>query len=731
MTPAKASRRHLRSEVARICAVARQCAFLLAAAVSTLSPTTAGLRGTAFLTGLAMWAIYRLTTRSSSRIAIAGDAVCIAAVGAVLPLVATDPEVTHPVSVAQAVVGVSLASLGVQLRVGWSLAALLLGVVGYAIGSSASAGWHVPVLANELVPILCGWLVAVTLREAIERVANTADQAHLNRLDAEIANGIAEARRKADREQLALLHDTAAATLLLVATEARAPVERLAAQATRDLALLEATPIEDPSAPIDVIPLLREEASYLDCPVELTGLDHLWLDGEFARALSAASREVLNNVDRHAHASSVTIYAGRHRLEITDDGRGFTADCSHGHGIDESIVARMHRAGGHARINSVPGHGTTVDLHWQDGPGPTEPANSSDETESLVRSVTAAYRLALITAGVVLLAVAILHGPLSGHQLWVEVGLAVAAAICTSAAAVTRLREARWTVWVVTAALVGISAAQDAALDNSELLTYAHWSIGAISFCLLPFLVHLPAVRSLAILVTAWVIPAMVDLHRDHSPNTLVYLGVAAIAFFVPQVALCLLSSSIRDALRLARRENQARLRVDTKDAIDAAMQAECIRRYSDTVDRLVPLLRTLSRGGPITDELRRRSRAECRRLRTLFDESTPDAALLAERIQSLIDNAEQRGVTVTAHVDSDLPKLSRDTTEHVLGQVAMALEHAVTWARVVLTGAQAEVDLSVVCDVVRAPGDDFRRQPGRPDVLVAEDTMWMTLRAG
>ena len=611
------------------------------------------------------------------------------------------------------------------------MAALLLEVAAYAVGSSASAGWNAMVLADELVPIVCGWLTAVALREAIRWVANTADHAHSMRLDAEIANGIAEARRKADREQLALLHDTAAATLLLVGTEARAPLDRLAAQAARDLTLLQATPITDPSAPIDVVPLLREEACYLNCPVELTGLDHLWLDGELARAICAASREVMNNVDRHAHATSVTIYAGAHRLEIADDGCGFTSSRSHGHGIDESIIARMRRAGGHARIRSNPGQGTVVELEWHDEPGPAEPTNSHDDTESFVRGVAAAYRLWLITTGIVLLSVAILRGPLSGHQLWLEVGLATAAAVCTSAAAPSRLREARWTVWVITAALVGISAAQHAALADSELLTNAYWSIGAISFCLLPFLVHLPLARSLALLVTAWVIPALVDLHRDHSVHMFVYLGVAAIAFFVPQVALCVLSRSIRDALRVARKEDQARLGVDTKEAIDAAMQAECVRRYSDTVDRLIPLLRTLARGGPISEEFRRRSRAECQRLRTLFDESTPHAALLAQRVQTLIDDAEQRGVTVTAHVDADLPTLSRDTAEHVLGQVAVALGHAGTWARVVLTGAQAEVDLSVVCDVVRSPGGDFGRPQGRSDVLVAEDTMWMTLRAG
>jgi hypothetical protein len=694
-----------------------------------IEPAVPGSPGMALAAALAIWAIFRLATRSRSPMAIAGDLGLTAIVGAAIPVLAMAPS--EAISVPQAVVGVSLASLGIQLRVAWSLAALVIGVGAYVWGAAALVGWNTAVLLNEVLPIIGGWLVAVVLHEAIGRVADTADHAHRNRLAAEVATGIAQARREADREQLALLHDTAAATLLLVAHEALVPSERLAAQASRDLALLIARPLPDPSAPVDVIALLREETAWLGLPVLLTGLDHLWLDGELGRALSSASREALNNVDRHACARSVTIYAGGRRLEITDDGCGFVTGPTRGHGIRESIVARMCRAGGSARIRSVPGQGTTVELRWHDDPAVAEPVDSSDDTEQLVRRVTSSYSLALMSSGLVLLTVGVVRGLSSGHPAGIQFGLAAAAALCTLAAAPRMLREGRWSMWVAAATLAGIAIAQHELLDDTEIRTYADWSLGAVGFCLLPFLVRLPAAYSRTILSALWTILALVDLARDPSLDTVAYIGVAAAAFFVPQVAACSFSRLVTDALRQARRENRTRLRVETRDAVAEAMQSDCIRRYSDTVDRLVPLLRALSAGCSITGELRHQARTECRRLRTLFDQSEPESTVLAERIHSLIGKAEDRGVDVTAHVGADLPDLPEAAAEHVLGHVDRALEQAQSWARIILTAAQAEVDLSVVCDVGGTSGDELRRSNSGSEVVVADDTMWMTIRAG
>jgi hypothetical protein len=103
----------------------------------------------------------------------------------------------------------------------------------------------------------------------------------------------------------------------------------------------------------------------------------------------------------------------------------------------------------------------------------------------------------------------------------------------------------------------------------------------------------------------------------------------------------------------------------------------------------------------------------------------------LSKRIQSLIGRAEERGVTVTAYVDGDLPTLPLETTERLLGHIDTALDRAMTWARIVLTSAHSEVDLSVACDVSDELSADLRQPPGGAEVVVDKDTMWMTLRAG
>jgi len=89
--------------------------------------------------------------------------------------------------------------------------------------------------------------------------------------------------------------------------------------------------------------------------------------GAEAAALVGAVREALNNVHKHAHASSVlvrceTTEAGA-RVVVSDDGVG--VDLAHavaGIGLRHSIVERMADSGGHACVSSEPGLGTLVTL---------------------------------------------------------------------------------------------------------------------------------------------------------------------------------------------------------------------------------------------------------------------------------------------------------------------------------------------------------------------------------
>jgi signal transduction histidine kinase len=103
------------------------------------------------------------------------------------------------------------------------------------------------------------------------------------------------------------------------------------------------------------------------------------LDAPSDTALSAATtsllfrvaQEALRNAGKHAGASRVEVRLqnrGDHvRLEIVDDGRGFTADDLESRRRDGHVGLSLLRdlvadAGGSLRVESAPGRGTSVDV---------------------------------------------------------------------------------------------------------------------------------------------------------------------------------------------------------------------------------------------------------------------------------------------------------------------------------------------------------------------------------
>ena len=85
-------------------------------------------------------------------------------------------------------------------------------------------------------------------------------------------------------------------------------------------------------------------------------------------ALVAAAREAMVNAAKFAGGAPVDVYAeaadGRLQVFVRDRGPGFdpAAVPEDRRGVRESIVARMARHGGSARINAAPGAGTEVEL---------------------------------------------------------------------------------------------------------------------------------------------------------------------------------------------------------------------------------------------------------------------------------------------------------------------------------------------------------------------------------
>lgn len=187
-----------------------------------------------------------------------------------------------------------------------------------------------------------------------------------------------------ERERLAReIHDTLAqgfASIIVLAEAARSTLDTEPDRTARQLLSIEQTARENfaearvlvgsaPQSgltPGSVAATLRRT---LDRFAEDTGLTVLaelpevLCDQQTRIALLRCTQESLANVRKHAGASTVSVFLDRHadrvELEITDDGRGFVVEESHGFGLD-GMRKRVAELGGELTVTSSPGDGTRV-----------------------------------------------------------------------------------------------------------------------------------------------------------------------------------------------------------------------------------------------------------------------------------------------------------------------------------------------------------------------------------
>ncbi|MBT0769559.1 hypothetical protein KIH74_11545 [Kineosporia sp. J2-2] len=254
-----------------------------------------------------------------------------------------------------------------------ALAAVLF-VAAYWVGIETSiggdgGGWPAPALW-----VLADGVLSRGLFVMLRRGGRRADE-YLAAGDRERAAAeVSRARRSDEREYLATLHDTAAATLLMVGL---GTVESrhgwLQQQARRDLAVLDpGIRAVRPEPVVDLAVMLAETTAAGQVTVRQPPLGSLLLPAGPAMAIRDSVREALTNVARHAGVQEATLSVqqegSRLVVEIHDDGVGFVPERvpPTRRGIAESITARMGRAGGDASVSSIPGQGTTVRLEWAD-----------------------------------------------------------------------------------------------------------------------------------------------------------------------------------------------------------------------------------------------------------------------------------------------------------------------------------------------------------------------------
>jgi signal transduction histidine kinase len=238
-------------------------------------------------------------------------------------------------------------------------------------------------LVVDLLPIDAEQAVFTTARVLVEcvlarlvfvvllRTTREVDALRERRAALEREELLLRARRRQEREYLALLHDTASATFLVVAAHGRAadPAE-VAEYARRDLAVLTGSSHGAQDGLVDAGESLRALVRQSRLPVDARWEPVPLLPASVALALVRAVGEALTNVERHAGACAVRLGVEARDtgvvVTLTDTGPGFDPDDvpRHRRGIRDSVVERMAAVGGGAAVTSARGRGTTVRLVW-------------------------------------------------------------------------------------------------------------------------------------------------------------------------------------------------------------------------------------------------------------------------------------------------------------------------------------------------------------------------------
>ncbi|MCF6385880.1 ATP-binding protein [Mycobacterium sp. MBM] len=725
-TTRASARRHIIDRTSQASFLMRHAANVLVALTMIVDVAHfAAPTGRFLLAAVGVWSAYRLATRSSRRALVGVDFAITVAVCLALPLLVSGPDFHRANCAPVAVAGTAVIAFTLSLPARLSVPMALTIATAYAYGSAQVIGWSQVHEVFNLYYFAVQWAASYVMRFVVLRVAAAVDSARTAREAAEVNETVNAAVRAYDREQTRLLHDTVASTLMLAGQGADVPPARLAAQAARDLAVLNREPLDLPDGPTEIVSALHELTRHLGTPSRLTGRQHVWVDSGIAAAVVAASREALTNVDRHARASLVTIDIGERRVRVTDDGVGFDpGGAGNGFGLSASVQGRMNHIGGQATIVSSPGSGTTVELTWGDGT-----AGSVRDPDRLISRIRMRFIFVMTAYAVLNVAVT---APFAVHIGSIQIWLAVGAIACTLSALPELMNRRGPAPPVGMVALMAISLVQSLSIPADTVGSQYHWAQGATGWCLLPLLLRQPTPHAVGLLLLYWVTPAMVALARNPSTYTLANIGLGTASILTVQLCVLLIYGLLADAAIAAHAETARGIQLLAKDRVAQALAAEYNRRYAQLIANVIPLLECLRDQEPIDESFRRSARVECQRMRVLFDQSASFDHPLLQQLRPAIDAAERRHVDVSVHIDGAVPQLEQTMIDRVVGVLGYALELSCTSARIALSSDQAGLTTSIVCP-------DIRDTERLPDLLPADaddleltitgDLAWLTIR--
>lgn len=663
--------------------------------------------------------------------------------------------------IVEAIVGISV----ITFQYEWAtrpVAGVLLTVVSVgacALGDVLASPGH----TAELLP-----LARLLFEAGVSRVgylivrsrARTADRTTARSAAVRSEAKAATARRSAEREFMATLHDTACATLLMVSQGHGADWSWLPERARKDLEALSAVPGSGTDT-VDLAPLLttvpeelRDNGS-LRLTTRIEG--PLPVPAGVALAILRGVREAATNVSRHSGAEEAAITASGQEngvvVELVDRGRGFAVEAvsERRRGISDSILGRMQAAGGSASVVSRPGAGTRVSWHWHDQPAaPAEDgARAAGEPPTVPSGLRLDAGVRLIRVGFLfaaqlgtLLTSLLVQFSLSLRQLvanhevfrpaWAQTTafccLAVVAAI--GAAYLLRGRTIPrgmryWCLGLVLAA----SATCAFTIPPERIAGAEDWAFGLVGWHALFLLVGQP-VRAYAAFWVAHIgiTVSAVFLAGVPTVSELSAIGVAVISIGGFQLSVAVLARLLHSSALHAATEAAHAADLQTRERIDEEKQRDHKERYDVLAATTVPLLVGLGQGvlSPGDEEVRRLCGIEVARIRRFFAEGDRVSDPLLNELRVCVEVAEQQGIQVNLVSRGQPSVVPVEIRRQLTDPVAVAMGLTRSAARVTLSWTSRAVRVSIVSEdsaEVRGQGGDADVRNGSTEVTVNRTT--------
>lgn len=394
------------------------------------------------------------------------------------------------------------------------------------IGTRWAVGGTDSLLAalEETPAVLGAGLAVLFVASRIRLAARDAERTLQHRRDADVARLTA-----AEVDAVAFLHDDLIPTLLAVAGIPEDPVTLAAV----DQALERIEEHPPTAAPNDLAAALRGVTTREGLQAVFDASGVRWrLPEQVTEALLGAASEALRNVARHSGQNRVEVTVRRRpgsvMVRIQDPGIGFEAKA--GVGLRVAVRERIAAIGGVARVHSVPGSGTTVDLVWHSR-WLARLLGVTEDRDELIRAAigepgqVAARAGALVGVGYGLLAaqVALDVGP----QPWSWAGAVAVVVLAGAVVSTMGRRPVPLPAQFVVALLVaGVLAVALPTVSDEGLRGTGAWLVG---FATLP------------LITLAWLAPArMVVLLVAPSTAVTLWVGVQADLGFADTLHLVL-----------------------------------------------------------------------------------------------------------------------------------------------------------------------------------------------